>query len=360
MWTNQLISNCDCIFFTLFTVLKSTTNIEKDASNTSIVCYRLVCGSKHGSAEVLKSKLYLLYVFDKQGVHVCAFNSASLSLVHARIFAWYFYIFGLSLLLSLYVCVRVCCVCMCECLLWSACSLLLFFFSRLSFVRCFCVCLYLCIGCLFIRVLLWTHIHHITDHWFTFVYSLRRCLYVFYLLATFVWFSLLPFPLGWRKQKNNTHHCRRLPSNNTGNNKAWIAALHSLIFRYIVYCVPCAHKQTITHTLPLGTTEYFFPIYTGRLRFDFMRMRRSHCDCIGKKWLASDWLAWLSPIHRRTPYAFACGSYGLHSLTDISVYIVGYTNRLKFCLHVYISSLQQNRNFVYIFKMIHTLTTHWQ
>lgn len=54
---------------------------RKRRIDTSIVCYRLVCGSKHNSAtEVLKSKLYLLYVLINKACICVRFYSLPLAL----------------------------------------------------------------------------------------------------------------------------------------------------------------------------------------------------------------------------------------------------------------------------------------
>lgn len=131
---------------------------RKRRIDTSIVCYRLVCGSKHNSAaEVLKSKLYLLYVLINKACICVRFQDVPLShsrslhcVYFARVFVWWYYSFVGSPLISVFVHIQAICVRASVCMfVVLVCARLFILFLLHSLVR---MCL--CIVCLFIRILL--------------------------------------------------------------------------------------------------------------------------------------------------------------------------------------------------------------
>lgn len=121
---------------------------RKRRIDTSIVCYRLVCGSKHNSAaEVLKSKLYLLYVLINKACICVRFQDVPLSLTLGRCTVCILleYLFDdiivlldphwsrCSYIYKRYACVRPCVCLLCLCAL--VCS-----FSFSYILLCVCVC----------------------------------------------------------------------------------------------------------------------------------------------------------------------------------------------------------------------------
>lgn len=124
---------------------------------------------------------------------------------------------------------------------------------------------------------------------------------------------------------------------------------------YPLYCLLCwcAQKQTLNHTnihtsAPLCTTARFHVRKPIVVWFD--RIKAEPLQLYWKKWLAYDWLAWISPIHAHgLVLVVRCACI---ALCREMVYIVGYTNRLKF-VYMYTSQVPSETTILFVYKMIH-------